>query len=127
MLGIIGGSLLTRLANLEVTRRLVVRTPYGEPSAALVFGRMRDRDVVFLARHGHGNTIPPHEVNYCANIWALHAAGVTDIVAVAAVGHGVADLGRQVAEDRPGLGALYAFYPDVLDDEGFEGLCRNRV
>jgi len=86
MLGIIGGSLVTQLANLEVTRRLVVRTPYGEPSAALTFGRIRDREVVFLARHGYGNTIPPHEVNYCANIWALHAQQVKDVVAIAAVG-----------------------------------------
>src|SRR5262245_5390412 len=86
MLGIIGGTLLTRLANLEVTRRLVVRTPYGEPSAALVFGRLRGREVVFLARHGQGNTIPPHEVNYCANIWALHEQQVKDVVSVAAVG-----------------------------------------
>jgi 5'-methylthioinosine phosphorylase len=86
MLGIIGGSLVTQLANLEVTRRLVVRTPYGEPSGALTFGRIRERDVVFLARHGYGNTIPPHEVNYCANIWALHAQQVKDVVSVAAVG-----------------------------------------
>jgi 5'-methylthioadenosine phosphorylase len=105
MLGIIGGSLLTRLANLEVTRRLVVRTPYGEPSAALTFGRMRDRDVVFLARHGHGNTIPPHEVNYCANIWALHAHQVKDVVSVAAVGGIRADLG-------PGMLAV----PDQIID-----------
>jgi len=86
MLGIIGGSLVTQLANLEVRRRLVVRTPYGEPSGALTFGRIRERDVVFLARHGYGNTIPPHEVNYCANIWALHAQQVKDVVSVAAVG-----------------------------------------
>jgi len=92
MLGIIGGSLVTQLANLEVTRRLVVRTPYGEPSAALTFGRIRDREVVFLARHGYGNTIPPHEVNYCANIWALHAQQVKDVVAIAAVGGIRADL-----------------------------------
>jgi 5'-deoxy-5'-methylthioadenosine phosphorylase len=93
MLGIIGGSLVTKLANLDVTRRLVVRTPYGEPSAALTFGRIRGREVVFLARHGYGNTIPPHEVNYCANIWALHAQQVKDVVAIAAVGGIRGDLG----------------------------------
>ncbi|HXF65990.1 MAG TPA: S-methyl-5'-thioinosine phosphorylase [Burkholderiales bacterium] len=86
MLGIIGGSGLSRLANLEVTRRLAVRTPYGEPSGALVFGRIRGREVVFLARHGYGHTIPPHEVNYRANIWALHAQKVTDVVSIASVG-----------------------------------------
>ena len=105
MLGIIGGSLLTRLASLEGTRRVVVRTPYGEPSAALTFGRIRGRDVVFLARHGYGNTIPPHEVNYCANVWALHAQQVKNVVAVAAVGGIRSDLG-------PGMLAV----PDQIID-----------
>ena len=73
MLAIIGGSGLTQLSNLEVTQRKVVRTPYGEPSGALTFGRIGGRDVVFLARHGYGHTIPPHEVNYRANLWALQA------------------------------------------------------
>jgi len=93
MLAIIGGSGLTGLANLEVTRRLVVRTPYGEPSGALTIGRIRGREVVFLARHGYGNTIPPHEVNYRANIWALHAQEANDVVSVASVGGIRADLG----------------------------------
>jgi 5'-methylthioadenosine phosphorylase len=87
MLAILGGSGLTQLANLEVTRRQVVRTPYGEPSGALTFGRIGNRDVVFLARHGYGHTIPPHLVNYRANIWALkHGAGAGQIVSVASVG-----------------------------------------
>lgn len=86
MLAIIGGSGLTRLSNLEVSRREVVRTPYGEPSAALLFGRIAGHDVVFLARHGHGHTIPPHRVNYRANIWALRERAATEIVAVASVG-----------------------------------------
>lgn len=86
MLGIIGGSGLTELSNLEVTRRQSVRTPFGEPSAELTFGRLRGREVVFLARHGDGHTIPPHEVNYRANIWALHEQKAAHIVAVASVG-----------------------------------------
>ena len=86
MLAIIGGSGLTQLSNMEVLRREVVRTPYGEPSGALVFGRMCSQDVVFLARHGYGHTIPPHRVNYRANIWALHHKGVQGIVSVASVG-----------------------------------------
>lgn len=86
-IGIIGGSGLRALKNLEIVRRQVVRTPYGEPSAPLVFGTVGGQDVVFLPRHGAGHTIPPHEVNYQANIWALgEAAGVHAIVAVAAVG-----------------------------------------
>ena len=92
MLAIIGGSGLTRLANLEVTRRLVVRTPFGEPSGALTFGTICGREAVFLARHGYGHTIPPHEVNYRANIWALHAQGVKNVVSVASVGGIRADL-----------------------------------
>lgn len=93
MLGIIGGTGLTQLANLNVIRRQIIRTPYGEPSAPLVFGEVGGKQIVFLARHGGGHTIPPHAVNYRANIWALHSAGVTDVIAVATVGGIHADLG----------------------------------
>lgn len=86
MLAIIGGSGLTRLSTLAVAHREVVRTPYGEPSSALLFGQIAGRDAVFLARHGHGHTIPPHGVNYRANLWALKNCGATTIVAVASVG-----------------------------------------
>lgn len=86
MLGIIGGSGLTQLSNLQVTHREVVRTPYGEPSGALTFGRLNDQEVVFIARHGYGHTIPPHAVNYRANIWALHSQKVERVVSVASVG-----------------------------------------
>ena len=68
---IIGGSGLTNLKNLHITRREVIRTPFGEPSAPMVFGQLSGREAVFLPRHGPGHTIPPHEVNYRANIWAL--------------------------------------------------------
>jgi 5'-methylthioadenosine phosphorylase len=93
MLAILGGSGLSELANLHVTRRRAVRTPYGKPSGALVFGTLRGRKVVFLPRHGPGHTIPPHEINYRANIWALHAQKVKDVVAVASVGGIRGDLG----------------------------------
>jgi 5'-methylthioadenosine phosphorylase len=92
MLGIIGGTGLTQLANLEVTRREVVRTPWGEPSGALTFGRINGSDVIFLARHGYGHTIPPHMVNYRANMWALQERGATHVVSVASVGGIRADL-----------------------------------
>ena len=93
MLAIIGGSGLTQLANLAVTRREVVRTPFGEPSGALTFGRIGCQEAVFLARHGYGHTIPPHGVNYRANLWALaHAAKAKGIVSVASVGGIRADL-----------------------------------
>ena len=86
MLAIIGGSGLTQLSSMADMRRKVVRTPYGEPSGALTFGRIRDKDVVFLARHGHGHTIAPHEVNYRANLWALKQEQVAGVVSVASVG-----------------------------------------
>jgi 5'-methylthioadenosine phosphorylase len=86
MLAIIGGSGLSKLGNMEVTRRKVVRTPYGEPSGALTFGRIGARDVMFLARHGYGHTIAPHQVNYRANLWALKESGALEVVSVASVG-----------------------------------------
>ena len=86
MLAIIGGTGLTNLANLEITRREIIRTPYGEPSGPLTFGKIGAAEVVFLARHGYGHTIAPHEVNYCANVWALHSVGVSTVLAVNSVG-----------------------------------------
>lgn len=86
MLGIIGGSGLNRIAELEAARRVTMATPYGEPSAALTVGRLHGVEVVFLARHGDGHTIAPHRINYRANIQALHDQGVRDVVAVATVG-----------------------------------------
>ncbi|HKX38683.1 MAG TPA: S-methyl-5'-thioinosine phosphorylase, partial [Burkholderiales bacterium] len=86
MLAIIGGSGLTKLANLEVSRRLAARTPYGDPSGAITCGKIGKSDVLFLARHGYGHTIPPHEVNYRANLWALKDAGADSVVSVASVG-----------------------------------------
>lgn len=86
MLAIIGGTGLTQLANLEITQRQVMRTPYGEPSGALTFGTIKQHDVVFLARHGYGHTIPPHKVNYRANMWALHELGAKRVISVSSVG-----------------------------------------
>ena len=85
-LGIIGGSGLTRLHALKVDRQEVVNTPYGDPSAPLTFGHFDGAAVVFLPRHGASHTIPPHRVNYRANLWAMKSAGVDRIVGMAAVG-----------------------------------------
>lgn len=93
MLAIIGGSGLTQLANLDVSRRESVRTPFGEPSGPLTFGAIRGVPVAFMARHGDGHTIPPHKVNYRANLWALKEQGAREIVSVAAVGGIRDDLG----------------------------------
>jgi 5'-deoxy-5'-methylthioadenosine phosphorylase len=89
-LAIIGGTGLTSLKNLDITKREVVHTPFGEPSGPLTHGVLSGKEVVFLARHGYGHTIPPHMINYRANIWALHSTGVKKVIAVAAVG-GIAD------------------------------------
>ncbi|WP_300454221.1 S-methyl-5'-thioinosine phosphorylase [Accumulibacter sp.] len=86
MIAVIGGSGLTQFAGLELDDRRRVRTPYGEPSAALSFGRVSGRPVVFLARHGDEHDIPPHQVNYRANLWALSECAPSGVVAVAAVG-----------------------------------------
>jgi len=85
-LAIIGGSGFRSLEALEIVHREVIRTPFGEPSAPLTFGRYQGRDLVFLPRHGAAHTIPPHRVNYRANIWALQQTGVKQILGVAAVG-----------------------------------------
>jgi 5'-deoxy-5'-methylthioadenosine phosphorylase len=92
MLAIIGGSGLTTLSSLDVSRREVVRTPYGEPSGAVVFGQIGGKPAMFLPRHGYGHTIPPHVVNYRANLWALHHHKATGIISVASVGGIRADL-----------------------------------
>lgn len=91
-LAIIGGTGLTSLKTLEITRREVVSTPYGEPSGPLTHGVLAGKEVVFLPRHGDGHTIPPHRINYRANIWALRQIGVKRVVAVAAVGGIRADM-----------------------------------
>lgn len=86
MLAIIGGSGLAKLADIQSPRREIMRTPYGDPSSALTYGTLDGAPVVFLARHGYGHTIAPHEINYRANVWALREAGASGIVAVATVG-----------------------------------------
>ena len=86
MLAIIGGSGLAKLGILRNTRRTAMRTPYGAPSARLTVGKIGNRQIVFLARHGDGHTIAPHEVNYRANLWALKKAGAREVLSVATVG-----------------------------------------
>ncbi|MSQ49015.1 MAG: S-methyl-5'-thioinosine phosphorylase [Betaproteobacteria bacterium] len=86
MLAILGGSGLSQLSWLESVRRKTVMTMYGEPSAPLTLGRIGTRELLFLARHGDGHTIAPHQVNYRANIQALKDAGAQAIVAIATVG-----------------------------------------
>jgi 5'-methylthioinosine phosphorylase len=83
---IIGGTGLTQLQGLEIRQELHLTTPYGPTSAPVLQGTYHGREVLFLARHGHPHRIPPHQVNYRANLWALKEAGATAILAVNAVG-----------------------------------------
>lgn len=85
-LAVIGGTGLNQWPGLRVTETRSVSTPYGEASAPVVRGEIDGCDAWFLARHGQGHKIPPHRINYRANLWALRELGVEEIIAVAAVG-----------------------------------------
>ncbi len=85
-LAIIGGTGLSQMEGLNITSSQTLETPYGKPSAEFIQGNINGKDVIFLARHGNPHTLPPHKINYRANIWGLKQLGVTEIIAVAAVG-----------------------------------------
>jgi 5'-methylthioadenosine phosphorylase len=84
LIGVVGGSGFYSL--LEEARREHVRTPYGEPSGDFQLGSLAGQEVVFLARHGSKHTIPPAQINYRANLWALKKLGVTQVIAPTAAG-----------------------------------------
>ncbi len=85
-IGIIGGSGLYQMEELRDTTEHKIDTPFGSPSDALIGGKLRERQVYFLPRHGRGHRILPHEINYRANIHALRSLNVRWIISVAAVG-----------------------------------------
>ncbi len=85
-LAIIGGSGLYQLAELENSEEKRLETPYGSPSSAFICGQLHGKNLVFLPRHGAQHSIPPHQINYRANIWGVKQLGVSQIIAVAAVG-----------------------------------------
>lgn len=86
MLALIGGTGLNALDDLEVCEQINPDTPFGAPSAPLQRGRLGGQDCLFLARHGQGHQLPPHAINYRANMFALKQAGASHVLAVAAVG-----------------------------------------
>jgi 5'-methylthioadenosine phosphorylase len=86
MLSVIGGTGVYAFEGLEITDTHEVVTPFGRPSAPIVEGRLGGAPLLFLARHGQGHALLPHEVNYRANIWALKSLGATRVVGVSAVG-----------------------------------------
>jgi 5'-methylthioadenosine phosphorylase len=85
-LAIIGGSGLYSMPGLQDVSEHDLTTPYGKPSAPIVIGKLAERQVAFLARHGIGHHISPTEVNYCANIYALKSLGIERVVSVSACG-----------------------------------------
>jgi 5'-methylthioadenosine phosphorylase len=110
-IGIIGGSGLYSMAGLTAPREVKVKTPFGDPSEAIVLGVLEGKRVAFLARHGRGHRILPGEINYRANIYALKLLGVDRIISVSAVGSLLEDL-------RPG---------EFLVPDQFVDRTRNRV
>src|SRR6266513_4419084 len=105
MIGIIGGTGLYAMQELQTPRAHTVSTPFGAPSAPLMTGMLRGREVVFLARHGLEHQLLPGEINFRANIWALKNLGVRTVIGVSAVG-------SLRAEIHPGELALPSQYLD---------------
>ena len=91
-IGIIGGSGLYSMIGLTKTREVHVKTPFGEPSDAIVMGLLEGKRVAFLARHGRGHRILPSEINFRANVYAMKLLGVERIISVSAVGSLMEDL-----------------------------------
>lgn len=85
-IAVIGGTGMNQWPGLAILDQRKVDTAYGPPSAPLVIGKLAGKPVLFLARHGEGHKIPPHKINYRANVSALHAAGIRAVIAIAAVG-----------------------------------------
>lgn len=85
-IGIIGGSGLYAMEGIKIIEEHRVDTPFGAPSGAAVEGELEGRNVIFLPRHGQGHRIPPHEINYRANVFAMKVLGVDKIISVSAVG-----------------------------------------
>jgi 5'-methylthioadenosine phosphorylase len=85
-IGIIGGTGVYDPRLFELEERVTASTPYGAPSDAIQVGTMAGVEIAFLSRHGSGHALPPHKVNYRANIWALKQLGVERIISPCAVG-----------------------------------------
>ncbi len=120
LLAIIGGTGLTNLEGLDITHQKEQETPYGMPSGKLTYGRLNDSEIVFLPRHGNPHIIPPHQVNYRANIWALREINVTGIIAANAVGGITPEMypGRIVIPDQVidyTWGRKHTFFEDMVD------------
>jgi 5'-deoxy-5'-methylthioadenosine phosphorylase len=121
MLGLIGGTGLSQLENFDISDRKWFETPYGEPSAAVCIGELNGYKVAFMARHGTPHRVAPHLINYRANLSALKQAGVTQIIAINAVGGIHSSLGpAQVAIPDQIIdytyGRAHTCYDGVVDE-----------
>ncbi|MEO9309748.1 MAG: S-methyl-5'-thioadenosine phosphorylase [Nitrososphaera sp.] len=85
-IGIFGGTGIYDSGLLQEAKEITVETPYGKPSDSITVGIFKGRKIAFMPRHGKKHTIPPHLINYRANIWAFKQLGVTRIIAPSAVG-----------------------------------------
>ena len=85
-IGIIGGSGLSKMGVIKDIEEIEVSTPFGKPSDKIILVKIEGIDVAFTPRHGKGHAIPPHKVNYRANIFALKECGVEYLISTAAVG-----------------------------------------
>jgi 5'-methylthioinosine phosphorylase len=101
-LAIIGGTGIDELEGLEVLREHSIDTPFGQPSRAVQEGRLGGAPLFYLQRHGSPAAIPPHRINYRANLWALKSQGVGGIIAINAVGGITASMrpGRLLIPDQ---------------------------
>jgi 5'-methylthioinosine phosphorylase len=95
-LAIIGGTGLYNFSGLEKVEKCIIETPWGAASDAITLGELGGKRVAFLARHAGGHSIPPHRINYRANIWALHSLGACRVLGINAVGGIRADMAPQV-------------------------------
>ena len=86
IIGIIGGSGLYEIQGLALRQKEKIKTPFGNPSEDYIIGKFGDQDIIFLPRHGKNHNIPPHMINYRANIWGFKKLGVERILSVSAVG-----------------------------------------
>ncbi len=84
MLAVIGGSGLYEMEGMRKVRRVRVRTPFGDPSDSVVVGELEGRTLAFLPRHGRGHRIPPHRINFRANLYALKKLGARWILSISA-------------------------------------------
>ena len=120
-LAVIGGSGLYNFPGLENPARQSVETPYGPASGDVVMGDFAGHRIAFLARHGESHTLPPHRVNYRANMWALHHLGARKVIGVNAVGGIRHDMGpRAIVVPDQIIDYTHGRYTSFCDVEGAE-------